>query len=48
LKVINARAKLKGDLTHCSFELETKNLAQLEKSIESLRQIDSVLTVERI
>jgi len=48
LQVLNARAKLKGDLTHCSFELETKNLAQLEKSIESLKQIDSVLSVERI
>ena len=48
LAILNAKAKLKGNKTNCSFQIETRNLTELEKTLERLREIDSVITADRI
>ncbi len=48
ITVINANANLKGDTTHCIFRIETKNLKELENTIEKIRKTQSVISVQRI
>lgn len=49
ISILDAKAKLaKGETTTCSFKIETKNLQELEKTIEKIQAINSVRNVKRV
>ncbi|MBI2597598.1 MAG: bifunctional (p)ppGpp synthetase/guanosine-3',5'-bis(diphosphate) 3'-pyrophosphohydrolase [Candidatus Diapherotrites archaeon] len=49
ITVLDAKAKLgKSEAANCQFKIETKNLAELEKTIEKLKAIDAIKSVQRV
>ncbi len=48
ITVLDAKAKFDREKANCTFKIETKNLAELEKTIQKLNTIQSVEKVERV